>query len=236
MFIRFTTLFLALFLVMGATPQPAQADDAFSEFIKNKGDWMVRLRAISNNPHESEDVRPRSIGGDFNFDHEFSADASLTYFLEDRLAVEFRTSYTEYEGKLTGSSQGNLTLGEFTAVPAMAFLQYHFDPALEIGIAPYFGAGFGYWFFFDANDGADTTFLDVDSTSAMAVEFGVDVPLTNRWAVNFNATKYWVGTELQTKNPNTNSELDFDPLILGLGFQYKFRQKTFDDYGSPKTF
>lgn len=205
-------------------------DDAFAEYIKSKGDWMYKIRATSTHPQESETVKPNAIGGEFNVDHEFSGDISLTYFLEDRLAVELSAGYTEHEIKMNDTTQGTLALGEYTTVPVMAFLQYHFDPILEIDMNPYVGAGYGYWFFTDANDGAGASFLDLDSTYVLGAELGADMPLTDRIAVNFNARKYWVDTEITTSGPATNSDFNMDPWVVGLGFSYKFRQKKFEDY------
>lgn len=224
-----TTLAILGFTLTSSLPAKA-ADDAFADYIKNKGDWIFKVRATSNHATESETVRPTTIGGEFQVDHEFGTDMSLTYFLEDRLAIEFSAGYTENEIKMTETTLGNIALGEYTTVPIMAFLQYHFDPILEINMNPYVGAGYGYWFFFDANDGAGVNFLDLDSTYAFGAEVGADIPITDRWAINVNARKYWVDTEVITSGPASNSDFNVDPWVIGIGFDYKFRQKTFDDY------
>ena len=197
-------------------------DDAFTKFIKNQGDWIIRGRATGTYAHEKETFTHGVLKGNFDISHQLSGDFGLTYFLDDRLAVEFLTSYTVHELKLKNTAIGSLNLGEFTIVQMMAYMQYHFDPMGGADISPYVGAGAGYWFLFDENDSVDSTNLDLDRTFATGIEFGADVPITDNIAFNLDAKKYWVDTDVLSRGPNITADLELNPIIVGFGLGYKF--------------
>lgn len=169
--------------------------------------WMMRVRAVGIMP----DVKSSSLPG-LDVSDEWVPEIDFTYFISPNLGVELILGTARHEVTLNGAS-----LGKLNHLPPTLTLQYHFNPASTF--KPYVGAGVNYTRFYNV----DLPGLTVDSNSfGGALQAGVDIAVSKNGYINLDVKKIWIDTTVKTAAGATVTDLDIDPLVLGIGYGFRF--------------
>jgi outer membrane protein len=184
------------------------------------GDMIVRMRALTVMPDETGTIK-EVAGSKINISAESVPEIDLTYFFTNNIAVEaiFGTATHDVYADLGSDTNGDL--GSVTLLPPTITLQYH----AEMGnFKPYAGVGVNYTLFIDE---VATTYKDInyDSSFGYAMQIGGDYKVTDNMYLNFDIKKVMITTDVTvTTHSDTklHSEVDIDPLLVGLGIGYRF--------------
>lgn len=215
-----TVAAVAGLIAAGFTPAIAQAEEAFTG--KSAGDFMIRARGLLVAPSEDASISP--IGGDTDIDESFVPEVDFSYFITDNIALELIAAVTPHDVTATGTSVGNVDLGDVWLLPPTLTVQYH--PLPKDKLSPYFGAGINYTHFFsdDIPGGGPVTGIDYDDSFGFALQAGVDYFVSDNLFVNFDVKKVFINTDvtIDTTLGRVNADVDIDPWIVGVGVGYKF--------------
>jgi len=198
-------------LMLGALqsfPAPAFA-------MKQKGDFLMRVRSISVNPDEDGTT---SAGGSVSIDADTVPELDFTYFFTDHIAAELILATTTHSVDVNGVAP----LGDVSLLPPIVTLQYHFNPKGKL--SPYIGAGINYTIFYDEKPaGGAVTSVDYDNALGWAAQIGVDYAIDNRWSVNLDIKKVWLETDVSVNGGAiTGNDVEINPWIISLGVGYRF--------------
>ncbi|NBC21658.1 MAG: outer membrane beta-barrel protein [Alphaproteobacteria bacterium] len=214
---------------------PAEAED---------NPWMVRGRVLAVLPDESASlsVGGDTLPGDVDIGDQYVPELDITYFFNDNLAAELILAVTPHDVDATGITipaaeleDATVGLGDVWLLPPTLTLQYHFRN--DTAFKPYIGAGVNATHFFNEDEGDVADSVDYDASFGFALQAGVDYDLDGvpgGWAFNADVKKVWINTEadvdltsalggaLGAEEVIVNADVDIDPVIVGLGFGYKF--------------
>ena len=181
-----------------------------------KGDWLVRVGASNVGPKDSNgpvvDVKDGT-----------SPTFNASYFLTSNWSIEVlaATPFSHDIYLVDGPK-----VGETDHLPPTVSLNYHF---FDEGTALWYaGIGFNYTKFFDEDTtgpltGAD---LDLDSSTGLAFQIGVDIMLQKNWALNLNLR--WIDIETEGvisvpgDDPVNIGDIRIDPFVWGFHLGYRF--------------
>jgi len=202
-------------LLLAAT---ALAPALFStaSIAQEAGDWMIRGRALLIAPDESSET---SIGGEVDVSTEVTPEVDVTYFVTSNFAIEVIAGTAEHQLTAVGTAIGDVDIGSTWVVPATISAQYHFR-ANET-VKPYVGAGINYTLFLDGEEGAVDN-ISLSDEFGFALQAGVDVDINEKWLVNFDVKRIWVGTDASINGGAITGDVDVDPWVFALGIGYKF--------------
>ena len=155
------------------------------------------------------------------------AEFDATLMFSDLFGVEFSIGTSAHRLELSGGDLGTIDAGKLWLVPLTAIAQYHhpiygpWDPYVGLGItwaAPFFSMSG------EAND-AGVEKMEFDGGPAIAAQIGVNYQMNNRWYANFDLR--YTGTSLDAQVRTAEEDfptvtLDAKPLVISLGFGYKF--------------
>lgn len=184
-----------------------------------KGDWMVRLRAIAVLPSPDATVTP--IGGGVDIEDQYVPELDITYFLSEKWALELILAVTPHD--ITHQPTG-LDIGEVWLLPPTLTLQYHLQPD-HSWFRPYVGVGLNFTTFFDHGDASPLVFdADFDESVGLAFQIGADFPIDEHWSINVDVKKVMIDTDvkLNTALGPIEAEVGIDPLIVGIGLSYRW--------------
>jgi outer membrane protein len=169
--------------------------------------WMMRVRAIDIMP----DVKSSSLA-DLDVSDEWVPEVDFTYFVTPNIGVELILATARHEVELNGTR-----LGKLNHLPPTVTVQYHFN-ATE-SIKPYVGAGVNYTRFYNV----DLPGLDVDSSSfGGALQAGADIAVSKHGYINLDVKKIWIDTTVKTAAGVKVTDLDINPVVLGIGYGFRF--------------
>lgn len=231
---------LVLAVVAAFAPVLAQAE---------AGDFVVRLRATNVNPSVSS-----NLGAQTNATYASSSlantlygsnDAKLevgsntipeldiSYYFTKNIAAELILALgTRHDVNVSGTGGSiNHNLGSVNLLPPTLTAQWHFMP--DQTFDPYVGAGLAYVLGMDRKLTADSVDLlgaqpiRIDRNSfGTVLQAGFDVNLQDKWLLNFDVKKLWVGTDVELNVSGTGwkkiDNLDINPLVVSVGFGKKF--------------
>jgi len=213
------------------------------------GDIVVRLRATSVAPDESSSLGKKtdqaygtgtaaalygSAGANLQVDSNVIPEVDFSYYFTKNLAAELiLATGTRHDVKTSGAGPllTKRGLGSVDLLPPTLTLQWHFMP--DQTFDPYVGAGVTYVYSLDKKLSAQTIVgpqkirIDQDMWGG-ALQFGADVNLKDRWLVNFDVKKLWVGTDVKLNAPVLGAgwrkidSLDIDPWVISVGIGKKF--------------
>jgi len=184
---------------------------------KEEGDLLVRLRSVAFLP--DVDGTTDTLGGSAGVSDAASPELDFTYFFTDNIAAELILSTFSHNVKVSGSTAGDLDLGDVWLLPPVLTLQYHFMP--KEAFSPYLGAGINYTITYNADPGTSISSIDYSDEFGYAFQAGFDYAIDDTWSVNFDVKKVFVETDITTNATNApNTELD--PLAISIGVGYKF--------------
>ena len=178
--------------------------------LADKGDWLVRLRAI--------DIKPDASSGPVrgvDVDDKWAPEVDISYFITRNIALELILTYPQkHDVTLNGAH-----IGSVKHLPPTLTLQYHFAP--EAGFRPYVGAGVNYTRFSGVNLNAPPRLDTENSSVGWALQAGFDVPIAKNMVFNVDVKKIKIETDLFTPVGYLTT-LKIDPLIVGVGLGWKF--------------
>jgi len=210
---RWTRVFVGSFAILSIlfTAQVAVA--------KDKGDLLVRLRTIALVPDAGGATD--QLAGDADVGNSVIPELDITYFFTKNIAAELILATMEHKVDLRGSTSGDLDLGRVKMLPPHLNLQYHFRPDQKF--SPYLGAGIGYVFFYDEEDGSSISSINYKNSVSWSLQAGLDYKLNDRWSLNLDLKKVFVDTELHINGGGvTAGDIDLDPWVVGFGIGYRF--------------
>ena len=184
--------------------------------------WKMRFRGIAVVPSESAVIDV--IGGDIAIRKAIVPEVDFTYYFTENWAAELILATTNHDVGAVGTAAGDINLGDVWLLPPTLTLQYHLTSMDKF--EPYFGAGFNYTIFYGA-DAGDVDEVSYDNSFGVALQFGFDYDLNDKWFLNVDLKKVFLNTDA-TVNATTalgatvGAAVDIDPLILGFGFGFRF--------------
>jgi outer membrane protein len=224
---RHPLLYVLLLILACALLLPAAA-------TAEKGDWLLRLRAIKVDPDDSSTAISADnvviAGSGVTVDDDTVPELDITYMLADNWGLELILATSEHDIAGTGTVSD---LGEFAqtmVLPPTLLVQYHFIP--DGKARPYLGAGLNYSLFYDeevtgafADAVGGVTGFDLDSSAGLALQFGVDFAVNEKWFINLDVKAIMIDTTatIQTGDLGVvRTDVDIDPWVFGVGFGRKF--------------
>lgn len=188
---------------------------AFAE----KGDWLVRVRAINIQPDNKSDPGSGALAGvaanAITLNTKLAPEVDFSYFLNNNLALELiLTVPQKHDVRLNGAS-----IGSVKHLPPTLTLQYHFTPDQKF--RPYVGAGINYTRFSSVSIANGAYTLEKDSLGG-ALQVGLDVEVGKDKFINLDLKKLYIGSDLiNVATGAKESHLKIDPWVVGIGFGWK---------------
>ncbi|MEP7297641.1 MAG: OmpW family outer membrane protein [Burkholderiales bacterium] len=191
---------LALLLVGGAlSPAVVQAEES---------PWLVRVRAVN-----LDSANDDSTGLDLSINRKVIPELDITYFITPQWAAELVLTYPQKHTLSAGGTE----IGTLKHLPPTLTAQYHFTGLG--GFVPYVGAGVNYTHFSNVDLPAG---VDIKRNSfGLAVQVGVDVPLTKSLSLNVDVKKVQIKTDVSAGGA-TLGTFKVDPLLVGVGLGWRF--------------
>ena len=234
---------LALAIAAALVPSLAMAE---------AGDIVVRVRATHIAPDESSKLGAQtdasypgnfpetsvpystalygSTGAELRVDSNTIPEIDFSYYITKNIAAELILAVgTRHDVSITpGTGAVAKNLGSVNLLPPTLTAQWHFNP--DQTFDPYVGAGVSYVRAMDrgltAQVGATGYPIQIDRNSfGPAIQAGFDYNLENRWLINFDVKKIWVGTDVKLNLGDGFKKidsLDIDPWVVSVGFGRKF--------------
>lgn len=204
---------------IAAAPALAQTAYAPSPAFQS-GDFLVHLRAIGVLP-ENFSSSVSAIHGHVKTTYQPAPEVDLSYFLTNHFSVEAIAATTRHEVSASGTSLGNVDVGNVWALPPTVTLQYHLDPIA--GIQPYAGVGVTAAFFYDSHAAGPTVKKVGYSTGVgPTLDAGFDYSVGCNWYANFDVKQMFVSTEARINNGAIVAHTSLSPTVVGAGIGYRF--------------
>ena len=233
---------LVLAVVAAFAPVLAQAE---------AGDFVVRLRATHVNPSVSSNLGAQTdatyhgspysaadLYGSSNAELQVGSNTipeiDFSYYITKNIAAELILALgTRHDVNVSGAGGAVAhSLGSVNLLPPTLTGQWHFMP--DQMFDPYVGAGFAYVRAMDNSLTADATGaglgthqIRIDRNNfGTVLQAGFDVNLQDKWLLNFDVKKVFVGTDVELNLGGTGfkkiDSLDIDPWVVSVGFGKKF--------------
>lgn len=196
---------------------------SLSSFAQEKGNLIMRMRAVGVVP--IEDATIDGIGGNVNVTNNLIPEIDFTYFFTRNIAAELILGTSKHEAVAVSTALGDLDLGSVMLLPPTLTLQYHLRSFKNF--KPYVGFGINYTFFYNTGQGRgkNPAVLDVkyDNNVGMAMQFGFDYKINDRFFVNVDFKKIWLNTDVTVVSTlgNVPADVDLNPWLFGAGVGFK---------------
>ena len=175
-----------------------------------EGPWLVRVRAVNLDAANKD-----STGLGLSMNDKTIPEVDVSYFFTPHIAAELVLTVPQ-KHTLSSSVLGG-AIGSFKHLPPTLTLQYHFAPGASI--RPYVGAGLNYTKFSGVNLPAG---VDIERSSVgLALQAGVDVPLSRNLSLNVDVKKVQIRTDVSALG-TTIGTFKADPLLFGVGLGWRF--------------
>ncbi len=209
--------FLPIFVCFSFVMTLFAGDLALAKNVGGDSPWLVRVRIIDIEPDVDSTT---SIGGSADVSNSVVPELDISYFFTPNIAAELILATAPHEVTAANTALGNLDLGDTWILPPTLTLQYHFLPGDDTW-RPYVGAGVNYSIFY-AEDAEDVADLEIDGGFGYALQAGVDIPLQDKWALNFDVKKIYLDIDGKLNGGAVTADIDLDPWIFGVGLTYDF--------------
>jgi len=203
-------LLLFTFLVGLTFNLNAQNDSSTDDYNK----WQARLRIISVIPSPGDDI----VGADVDISTAVVPELDFTYFFTKNIAAELILATTKHDVELDASGAGTTDLGHVWLLPPTLNLQYHF---YTDDFKPYVGAGVNYTIFYGIDEG-DLDDIEYENSIGFSLQAGLDYNLSEKWFLNLDIKKLFLKTDVTVNNGSDDSEVEINPLIIGVGVGMRF--------------
>ena len=148
-----------------------------------------------------------------------------TYMFSPNWAFDVLASWPfNHDIKLAGTK-----IAETDHLPPTFSMQYHFLP--DSTFQPYAGAGVNYTTFFnsdvtqDLTDALGITDIDLDDSFGLALQFGGDFLLGDRWLINADVRWIDIESDLTASDGVTSEEVGtvkIDPWVYSINVGFRF--------------
>jgi len=140
------------------------------------------------------------------------------YFVREGWGIEVIAA-APFQHEISIDSLGKV--GSSKHLPPTVSLQYHFNSVGKV--APFIGLGVNYTrFFSERTQGVlEGDRLDLDASWGLAGHAGVDIQLSEKYALRVDARYIDISTDVQV-NGEKVGKLDIDPLVYGAALVVKF--------------
>ncbi len=198
-------------------------------FALDKGDWLVRLRGIGIIPTaESGGIAPDLLTSGLEPQNAVVPELDITYMASANIGVELILATSPHDLDGTGAIAGLGKAAETMLLPPTLLLQYHFDTGSDL--RPYVGAGVNYTITYLENADRSLeavlgpTSVKADNSLGWAVQAGVDYHINDRWFINLDVKYIDISVDVELNSLGTVRTLDLDinPVVVGIGFGYRF--------------
>jgi outer membrane protein len=203
----------SLFSAIAAAALLATAPSAVAAPF-DAGTVLLRLRALEIVPDVSSKV---SIGGNVSISDTTIAEADITYFLTDHIALELIAGSDKHAIYYSGSTK----LANVWLLPPTLTVQYHFD---QIGpFQPYIGAGPNFTIFYDRSNGPLGKLRTTDNWG-FALQAGTDIPLgeDGTYFLNFDVKRLFLSTNASFSASPVTASVNINPWLIGTGVGIRF--------------
>ena len=183
---------------------------------QTEGNWLVRARVIDIMPEHSSDAGlvPQDA---VTLNNKVAPEVDFSYFFTKNLAAELILTYPQqHDVDLAGTGK----IGTVKHLPPTLTLQYHFLPDGQY--RPYVGGGINYTKFSDVNLNAGGPLFLQSSSTGGALQAGMDVKMGDRWYLNVDVKKLWIGTDVTTATGVKVTHLNLNPIVAGVGVGWRF--------------
>ena len=218
------------FLTIGAGAM-AMAMTAAAPAQAAAGDVLLRVRALVVAPNESSSgVTPAFPNEHVAVSDSFTPEIDLTWFATNHIGFEVIAATSKHHVDGTSGTTGSIgRLASTWVLPPTVTAQYHFLP--DGHVRPYVGAGLNYTIFWNtkASSGlvaaVGPTHVGLSDSVGWAVQAGVDIDLTRKVFLNFDAKYIGIKTTgyLNTTAAGMQTvRVNLDPLVAGVGLGIRF--------------
>jgi outer membrane protein len=155
------------------------------------------------------------------------AEFDATLMFSEKFGVEFSIGASAHRLQISDGDLGSIDAGRLWMVPLTAIGQFHlpvygpWDPYIGLGItwaAPFYKES-------TEASTAGVEDMEFESELAIAAQIGVNYQVDNRWYANLDLRYSGATLEAQVRVDGANLptvQLDAKPLIISLGFGYRF--------------
>lgn len=212
---------LALVATFAAVPAFAQTIELIGRYAWVRTDTDERLE---------EGMAPE--GARLEIDNETGWGGAINIYWTRHFSTEIGASVVKPDTLITedGDITAVLLNNSLTLLPITAVLQYHFSPDGPWSL--YIGAGGAWTLIDDLEQGIedieqeDIERIEFEDHAGFVVNLGFNIKLTDNIAVNIDSKYVPVRSATKvvfaTGEESEGSEIDFNPLILGLGVSFRF--------------
>ena len=219
-----------------------------------QGDWVLRAGATTVDPDtDSDDINlpgdalgiPEGVVLKAEVDDDTQLGIIPMYMVTDNFGVELLAATPfehDIEAQGTGAINGlNLDAGSTKHLPPTLSVQWY-PRGGQDGWQPYIGIGVNYTVFFDEDvdnelketlgvliPGVTDADLDLDDSFGLAGQVGVDIPFSDRWAVNIGVWYIDIDTKAEItakaageQVAKVKFDVDIDPWVYNIGIAYRF--------------
>lgn len=212
-----TSIVLAL---LACLTTPAMADD-------QTGSWVIRTGIAHVSPDDSSGI---VLGNDgVSVDSASGLGLSFTYFFNNHWGVEVLAA-TPFSHSINGTGAlAGLNIGKTKQLPPTVSMVYQWGEQTKFHV----GAGINHTVFFDSSTsdaltaalGANSTDLDLSSSTGLALKAGFDYPVSQDWM--FSGSLYFadISTDadvIVNGAVATTVDVTIDPWVYMLGFSTRF--------------
>lgn len=202
------------------------------------GDWILRVGATTVAPDEdSQAVRlptsPATVLPGVGIDNDTQLGIIPVYMVTDTLGFELLAA-TPFTHDVDVKGAG-LSAGKVTHLPPTLSLQWYPRGGSK-GWQPYVGLGLNYTFIYDEKVsgelkgalngllGAERAELSLDDSFGLAAQLGVDIPIGERWALNFGIWYIDIDSTatIRTDVGNVAFDVSIDPWVYNAGIAWRF--------------
>jgi outer membrane protein len=192
------------------------------------GDWLTRFGVATVQPDPSGD---QLAGADLDLNNDTRPGFTATYMVNHYFGVELLAAFPFQHNIYLEAGGDRMLVGETKHLPPTVLAQLYFP---KLGAAQFYaGLGFNYTAFFEENlrdqnaAGIPAGFsLELDDSTGMAGELGVDFDIGGDWFLNASAWVVDIDTTATVEDAAGNfaaeADLEIDPVVWMLGVGRKF--------------
>jgi outer membrane protein len=195
-----------------------------------RGNWMVRARAVHFNTSHSTSYWDGWAGAGVSLEPRVTWEVDLSYYVTPHFSLELSFTDTKFQMEGRDLLSGSGDVAETRLMPVTLTGKWHFRPATNV--SPYIGMGVNYTHFHGETVktplvepyGAQTE-LSLHHSWGWAGQAGLDVYFTPRWNFNVDIKYVQIDSSADLYVPGSTTlqtDLSVDPWMSGLGFGFRF--------------
>jgi len=186
------------------------ASSAHSESLNIADTWLVRVRAVSINPENSNTPR---LADPLSINSKVIPEFDISYALNNNWSSELILTYPQKHNVLANST----VIGSVKHLPPTLLLQYHINT--DSGFSPYLGAGLNYTRFMQAHLPAGVA-VGKQSMGA-AGQVGIDFEIAPNTYFNIDYKYIKMKTDVTAGGAKLTT-LGLNPGLFGIGIGRRF--------------